>query len=96
LVRSARHLCNGPDPAELNSCTAAMGMATTPGDEVYTYWEQAVDNQNTGTIGGTGIVPPNSMPAGLNKERQSGRFIPSAGRGKPFLVIRLNSVIIIC
>ena len=50
---------NGADPADLNSCKVAIGGTATPGTEAFTYSPAVVgENQNTGTVGGTGIVPP--------------------------------------
>jgi hypothetical protein len=50
---------SGADPAELNSCKVTLGVTATPGTEAFAYSPAVVgESQNTGTVGGTGIVPP--------------------------------------
>ena len=53
---------NGADPAELSQCLGALGVTTPTSTETLTYTPEVVGpTQDTGTVGGTGIVSPNQQ-----------------------------------
>ena len=53
---------NGADPAELSQCQGVLGVTTPTSTETMTYTPTVVGpTQDTGTVGGTGIVSPNQQ-----------------------------------
>ena len=53
---------NGADPAELNKTQGVLGVTTPTSTETLTYTPEVVGpSQDTGTVGGNGIAPPNQQ-----------------------------------
>ena len=54
---------NGADPADLNKTQGILGVTTPTSTETLTYTPEAVagPSQDTGTVGGNGIAPPNQQ-----------------------------------